>query len=352
MQNGIDVPNHGMERLPMLSLTDDSRPRKHSGNNVAGIVTVPISLICPPDSPRFLHVDASHARVLADSEEDLPPILVRRATMRVIDGMHRVAAAQMRGQEQIRVRFFDGDENEAFLLAVESNVRHGMPLMIAERRAAASRILKSCPHMSDRSIAAVAGIAAKTVAAIRSATGTDPRLTARVGRDGRIRPLNHVEGRRLAGKLFAEQPGASLRKIARQSGISLGTARDVRARLQRGESALLPSRGSVPGAERASSLAPVGAFPVRARKARPVETPDVKTALECLTRDPSLRYSETGRSLLRWLSQVAVVDSDLEQVVPKLPPHCAIKVAELARGVAAAWNDLAGTLDRNLEDCA
>jgi ParB-like chromosome segregation protein Spo0J len=346
------VSNHGIEQRPVLTLADGSTQRNHSGDNFSGIVTIPISMICPPDSPRFLEMDAAHARVLADSEDDLPPILVRRATMRVIDGMHRLTAAQLQGQEQIRVQFFDGDENEAFLLAVESNVRHGMPLTIAERRAAASRILKSHPHMSDRSIAAVSGIAAKTVAAIRSATDTEPHLNARVGRDGRVRPLNRVEGRRLAGQLFAEQPGASLRKIARQAGISLGTARDVRARLQRGESAMLPTRGAAHGAERASSPAPGGAHPARARKARSAETPDVKMALESLIQDPSLRYSETGRSLLRWLSQVAVVDSDLEQVVPKLPPHCAIKVAELARGVAAAWTDLAGILDRNLEDCA
>jgi hypothetical protein len=144
-----------------------------------------------------------------------------------------------------------------------------------------------------------------------------------------------------------------LRKIARQAGISLGTASDVRARLRRGESPTLPSRGATHDAGRAGAgpaASPAGGA-AHTRKVRSTETPDVRTALESLIQDPSLRYSETGRSLLRWLNQVAVVDSDWDQVVSKLPPHCAITVAQVARGVAAAWTDLAGILDR-LDECA
>jgi hypothetical protein len=37
--------------------------------------------------------------------EKLPPILVHRATNRIIDGMHRLEAAKLRGDETISVRF-------------------------------------------------------------------------------------------------------------------------------------------------------------------------------------------------------------------------------------------------------
>src|SRR5205823_5872017 len=151
---------------------------------------------------------------------DLPPIVVRRATMRVIDGMHRLYAAELRGNTTIKVRFFEGSEDDAFLLAVRTNIAHGLPLKIAERRSAAGRIINDRPELSDRSIASVVGLAAKTVAGIRrSATGDAPQLDARVGRDGRVRPLSSAEGRRLAGELLAEHPDASLRTIARGSGI-------------------------------------------------------------------------------------------------------------------------------------
>src|SRR5262245_43617336 len=71
---------------------------------------VPLRQLLPADSPRLVGEDAKHIRVLAESEAVLPPILVHRATMRVVDGMHRVGAARLRGREAIEVRFFDGSE--------------------------------------------------------------------------------------------------------------------------------------------------------------------------------------------------------------------------------------------------
>lgn len=313
------------------------------------ITSVPIGTLRPADSPRFVGLDINHARALAESEADLPPIWVHRATMRVIDGMHRLTAAELRGQESVCVRFFDGSDDEVFLLAVQANIAHGLPLTIAERRAAATRILKSHPEMSDRSIAAIAGIAAKTVAGIRSTTDDDPHLNARVGRDGRVRPLNHIEGRRLAGKLFRDQPEASLRKIARQSGISLGTARDVRDRIRRGDDPTLPLRRPQPPAVEGGPPVP---RPVVPAQRRPVEDVDIRETIARLFQDPSLRYSEAGRSLLRWLHRHAVDVSEMDELAAPIPPHCAILVARIARACAISWSDLAVALDERVRDCA
>ncbi|WP_220378005.1 hypothetical protein [Streptomyces inhibens] len=47
---------------------------------------------------------------------------------------------------EIGVKFFDGSEKDAFVLAVESNVHHGLPLTLSDRTAAARRIVKSHPE--------------------------------------------------------------------------------------------------------------------------------------------------------------------------------------------------------------
>ncbi len=132
--------------------------------------------------------------------------------MRVIDGMHRLMAASMQGRETIDVIFFSGSEADVFLRAVQENVAHGLPLSRADRSAAVARIIASHPHMSDRAIAHSVGLAAKTVAAIRKSSGTDvPGPNARVGLDGKVRPLDSGGGRRRAAELLTEQPDASLR---------------------------------------------------------------------------------------------------------------------------------------------
>ena len=167
-------------------------------------VTIPIGRLKHSDSPRLEGENPDHVHALAESETILPPIIVNRSTMRVIDGMHRLRAAMLRGQDKIQVCFFEGDREDSFLLAVEANVKHGLPLSFADRTAAAARIISSHPQLSDRAIASSTGLAARTVAVIRQrSTGDGPQLNTRLGRDGRIRPLNAAEGRIIAAKLIA-----------------------------------------------------------------------------------------------------------------------------------------------------
>jgi N-acetyl-1-D-myo-inositol-2-amino-2-deoxy-alpha-D-glucopyranoside deacetylase len=90
----------------------------------------------------------------------------------------------------------------------------------------------SHPHMSDRAIGHSVGLAA-----IRKGSSEEiPQSNARVGRDGRIRPLDSGADRRRAAELLAQHPDASLRDVARAAGISPATVLDVRKRLERGES--------------------------------------------------------------------------------------------------------------------
>jgi hypothetical protein len=135
---------------------------------------------------------------------------------------------------------------------VKANADHGLPLSVADREAAAGRILSWYPYWSDRAIAAVVGLAATTVGAIRErSTVQSPQLNVRLGRDGRLRPMSTLDGRRRAGDIIAARPDASLREVAREAGISLGTAHNVRERMRRGEDCVPDNQGA--GPERSAS---------------------------------------------------------------------------------------------------
>jgi ParB-like chromosome segregation protein Spo0J len=305
---------------------------------------VPIVSLRAGESPRLNGEDKTHVARLAEAEEPLPPILVERRTMRVIDGMHRLLAASLNGQETIGVVFFDGCPEEVFLLAVKANVTHGLPLSHSDRRAAARRIIGSHPHMSDRAIGASTGLSAKTVAAVRRSTAAVPQLTSRMGRDGRIRPLNGARGRLQAAQLLAEHPGASLREVARRAGVSPATARDVRQRMARGEKLTLA--GSGPGRACTAPPAP-DAAPAPDAPPAPDAAPAPDTAVQKLLRDPSLRHSEHGRQLLRLLQVTnAAGAQDWSGMVVAVPPHCTAIIGQIARHYAQMWQGFAQELDQ------
>ncbi|MFF7981469.1 transcriptional regulator [Streptomyces sp. NPDC007901] len=300
--------------------------RRRAGAWPQECVDVPIHLLAPGDSPRLNGCDEAHVARLAEVDAPLPPVLVHRQTMRVVDGMHRLAAAEARGDRTIAATFFDGDVADAFLHAVQSNIRHGLPLSQAERRAAAMRIIASHPHMSDRSIARVAGLGTKTVVALRQKSG-GRQTTARVGRDGKVRPLDHTAGRLRAAELLTRHPEISVREVARTAGVSPATASDVRRRLARGE----PPTTGAPRLQRS------GPGPTSASLAPP-------QVLDKLLKDPSLRDKEAGRRLLRLLRNVAVDDQEWQDLLSTVPPHCATLVGELALQYAQTWSAFADSL--------
>lgn len=299
------------------------------------IVKVPVLSLQPGESPRLQGQDRGHVARLAEAGVPLPPILVDRSTMQVIDGMHRLMAASLQGQETVDVEFFDGSPADAFLLAVKANVTHGLPLSLADRRAAAERIIALHPNMSDRAVGESAGLAARTVAAIRRrCADAGSQQQARMGRDGKVRPLNGAEGRRRAAALLAEQPGASLREVAREAGISPATARDVRIRLERGEepAPAHQTEGGVSGPSAAEQ--------------RPVSPQG--GALEKLLRDPALRHSEQGRRLLRVLQLSEVGAQEWPGAIAALPPHCAAAVAQLTRQYGQMWLGFSEELEKRV----
>ncbi|MEU3063379.1 hypothetical protein [Streptomyces subrutilus] len=309
-------------------------------------------------SPRIDGEDPDYVRTLAETEGDLPPILVHRPTMTVVDGIHRLRVAAARGESHIAARFLDGDRAEARLLAVAVNVVHGRPLTTADRTAAARRILLAHPRWSDRAVGAVAGLSGRRIAQLRKGTTADA-AGHRVGRDGRARPVDSSRSRERAGELLRGNPGASLRQIAAEVGLAPATVADVRDRLRRGEH-------PVPGTPRptaptppVSACAPAPAPTVRATvppDPAPAPPPTTRTPaappaperllriFDSLRRDPSLRLSESGRNVLRVLSACTLVAQDREGIAAALPDHCKEPMAQLAHGYARLWTQLAREL--------
>ncbi|MFD3823666.1 hypothetical protein [Streptomyces sp. NPDC058625] len=76
---------------------------------------------------------------------------------------------------------------------------------------------------------------------------------------------------------------------------------------------------------------------------------DLSLAVRRLRADPSLRFTEVGRKLLRTLDPSAARPHDWAAMANSLPIHCAPMIAELARHHAASWQLLAESLTERID---
>jgi hypothetical protein len=142
-----------------------------------------------------------------------------------------------------------------------------------------------------------------------------------------------------------ENPGLSLRQVAKAAAISPETVRDVRKRLDSGAD-LVPVRpGGHAGTSRPSPAVPSAVVRsmslVRTVGRGPEPVIDRTAIVDRLKSDPALRYTETGRNLLRLLSLHAHWTEEWDAIVGNLPPHCGGVLADLATQFADLWADLA-----------
>lgn len=308
---------------------------------------VPVASLVAADSPRLGGLSREHVEVLA--QRDIEPILVHRDTRRVVDGMHRLQAARLRGEKVIPVRYLHGPAGEVFIHSVAANITHGLPLTLKDRKAAAGRILASRPDLSDRAIARITGLSPKTVGAVRrTSTEEVPQSKVRVGADGRSRPLDAARRREAARAFLAEHTGATLHEIAASAGVSISTACEIRQRMRRGEQDPVPPRLRVTQEVRdwnrpgGAGVPPADQWAQCGRVQR----------IETLAKDPSLRFTESGRALLRWLNERAPDLEEGRQLMAAVPLHCAVTVADLANSYAREWQRFASVLDQAVGDAA
>ncbi|MFJ8903132.1 ParB N-terminal domain-containing protein [Streptomyces sp. NPDC102370] len=316
---------------------------------------------------------------VADSAQ-LPPILVQVDGCRVIDGLHRLEAARLMGDDRIRARFVDCSNSEALVIAMKANGAHGLPLSKADRLAGAQRVLGSHPDWSDRAIAGVTGLSAKTIAALRGRSAIAAPLGGkRIGQDGRRRPVDAGEGRRRAAEYIAAHPDAPLRQVARAADVSLGTVHDVSARLRRGEGPerdgrrMQPARSphvrpvqSVPrpqetalpleagpdAGRRVSLRVAGGADTVPARRNHTEVPPTWAAVAAKMAADPAVRYTAGGREFLRWMQAHAnEPGEDFQRLMDAVPPHWLGVVAPIAEHIGKEWCLLAERLKARQELC-
>lgn len=314
---------------------------------------VPVSSLVPGFYLREAGTDSTHIRLLADAAGTvrLPPIIVQRNGWRIIDGMHRVGAAKLRGDHSIRARVVDCSDSEALVLAIKSNILHGLPLSRAERISGAKRILTEHRDWSDRAVAEIAGLSAKTIASLRNRSTAQERYVGkRLGRDGRRRPLSANEGRRRAAEYMSAHPDAALREVARAADVSLGTVHDVRARIRRGSDPMVGERERPrrdepgPGAAAGPSRC-LPRHPPRARAGRDSsEQLAWPTISDKLAGDPALKYTEGGRAFLRWMSAHSAQPEEWRVFIDAIPTHWAEDLSRIADTVSAEWQEFAETL--------
>ncbi|MGW1922980.1 hypothetical protein ACWCQ0_27005 [Streptomyces massasporeus] len=165
----------------------------------------------------------------------------------------------------------------------------------------------------------------------------------RLGRDGVAYPLAAAEGRSRALVYLAAHPDASAQEVARAAGISLTTAKDARKRTRAlpGEPPPTEQPGDGPARETGAGHPALAKRP-KARNA------DLSLAVRRLRADPSLRFTEVGRKLLRTLDPSVAQPHDWAAMASSIPIHCAPLIAELARHHAESWQLLAESLTERI----
>ena len=282
---------------------------------------------------RFAGADFEHAQSLAFRLDYCPPILVQRSTATVIDGAHRVLAAKLLGRETIRVRYFTGTHEEAFVEAVKANVSHGKPLTLAEREAAAKKLLEMHCDWSNRLVASVCGLSDKTVGRLRNTSAEFPQSSVRIGRDGRHRPVDTRLLRNEIATALRAEPDARPDDVARSLSTSASTVRDVRKRLRSGDDPVQRERA-------AGATLP--------RTPHPLRDSDERTPVDWSS-DNAILSLPGGSGFAEWLTQTKIESRHWEAHLFEIPLGRIPQLIAEAKTRAAEWTDFAAALEERFK---
>jgi ParB-like chromosome segregation protein Spo0J len=316
------------------------------------VVRLPLDELRPGPSLREGGINAAHVDSLVQLEGRWPPILVASRDRTIVDGHHRVMAAKALGHVEVSCVYFDGTPDDAYLESVRRNVVHGLPLTLRERERAATQIVQSYGRWSDRRIAELCSLSPTTVARVRKsvvaastsrsrrseATG---QLSSRIGRDGRVRPIDATPLRSRIVKALHADPEASLRVLASKVGASPETVRRVRHQLSCQE------MGDGDGFDCGRQLQV-------AHTNRHRHDDDIKPAMELLaaftedttpswTADPAVLSTQAGAVFARWLARTRL--TDWRKHVAAVPLSRVYEVADEARQRAEHWQQFALALE-------
>jgi ParB-like chromosome segregation protein Spo0J len=291
---------------------------------VTVITRVAVADLSPGFQLRLGKINQDHVNAIALAGGNWPPIIVHRADNSIIDGHYRYLAACQLGHSQIDCIYFEGGKESAFLEALRQNRDHGLPLSLRDREAAARQVLALHPDWSDRRVGFICGLAPGTVSRLRTkvvgASDQDGQLHARVGRDGKRRPVDPRASRSRIVSALRAQPDGSLRNIARVTGTSPATVRAVRAERN-------PARNG--NEHKASNVLPAAPF-----------SPG-------WIFDAALLSAVDGESFARWFERTSIGD-EWPAFVMGIPISRIYEVADEARRRAAAWLEFASTVEERV----
>jgi ParB-like chromosome segregation protein Spo0J len=288
------------------------------------VIKVALSDLAPGIQLRRGRINRDHLNAIALSDGDWPPILVRRADRSIVDGHYRYLAACQLGKSHVDCTYFDGGEESAFLEALRQNTFHGLPLSLSDREAAARQVLALHLEWSDRRIGATCGLAPGTVGRIRidvaGRSTDDGQLPARVGRDGRRRPVDPRATRSRIVSVLSDQPDRSLRDVARMAGASPATVWAVKKQQKQG--AAQPKHPS----GRPAALRSPG-----------------------WSSDAAVLSATHGENFVRWFERTSI-GGEWADFVSGIPISRVYQVADEARRRAAEWLDLAVAVEARVRN--
>lgn len=208
-----------------------------------------VSLTALSGGPWARQTDPAHVRRLVEQLDDSPPITVTPAGV-VIDGMHRVAAAQRLGRPSLLAITLDLSEADCWVTAARANTPSSRPWSARHRRAAVTALLELTPDRSNRSIAQAVGVSEKTVRRLRAcSTAALPQSNAsqapggRKGRDGRVRPARAGDAAAAVRAELRPEDTRSGEEVARAAGVSPSTVARVRREVARNRAPSAQPRG-------------------------------------------------------------------------------------------------------------
>jgi hypothetical protein len=282
------------------------------------VMRVPIGDVGLGESPRLGQVSLAHLKVMAELAGAWAPLLISRSG-RIVDGHYRYLAAHRLNHTHVDCVVFRGPDSDAFVEAVRRNVTQGLPLTLPERKKAAARIVADRPGWSDRKIAELCGLTHKTVGRLRQdatcLSGEIHQLDARQGRDGKSRAVNPLAVRTRIIEAIEQEPGASLRHLARMSGSTHETVRAVRRRMQQAPPP--PGRGVAGNQLKRSPVNPSG--------------------------DAAFTSTEAGASFAEWFEQTSITPGWVNYL-ESVPLSRVYEIEDEAHRRATAWLEFAAAL--------
>lgn len=161
-------------------------------------------IVVNPDlQPRINGLDNDHVKALEAGYETWPPLSVIKHGEQqylLIDGFHRLAAAQNLALRQVSVQVLEPPQDgDLYALAFSLNALHGHPLSLSDRKAFAQWLLKAHPSSSDREIGRRSGLAQPTVASLRTELEKSAQIEQTTVREGKggytyaVRPKEESE---------------------------------------------------------------------------------------------------------------------------------------------------------------